>query len=282
MKVLESPWASIMGRAGVSASAEPAAACFVRWARSVLVFAAGLALGGGSGGCADPNPPGRTGAPTVAETSEAVEGAASGTVREAATAGPRIVFLGTSLTAGYGLDDPELAYPARLGVRMAEAGWRYQVVNAGVSGDTSAGGRTRLPGLLELHGDALAALFVELGANDGLRGRSPDALRENLEWIVRETRRRRPEAGIVVAGMEAPPNLGPLYTDAFRDAYRQVVAESGAHFVPFLLEGVAAVPELNQSDGIHPNAEGHEAVAAVVWSGLAEWLAARCEADGAC
>lgn len=241
----------------------------------------GLALASGSGGCADPDPPGRTDAPPVAETSEAVEGAASGTVREPA-AGPRILFLGTSLTAGYGLDDPDLAYPARLGVRMAEAGWRYRVVNAGVSGDTSAGGRARLPGLLDLHGDALAVLFLELGANDGLRGRSPDALRENLEWIVREISRRRPGAGIAVAGMEAPPNLGPLYTDAFRDVYRQVVAASGAHFVPFLLEGVAAVPELNQADGIHPNAEGHEAVAAVVWPGLAEWLAARCVEDGAC
>lgn len=271
-----------MGRVGVPVATEPTAACFGWCARKVLVLAAGLALASGSGGCADPNPRGRTDAQPVAETSEAVEGAASGTVRERAADGPRIVFLGTSLTAGYGLDDPDLAYPGRLAARMAEAGWRYHVVNAGVSGDTSAGGRARLPGLLELHGDALAALFVELGANDGLRGRSPDALRKNLEWIVREVGRRRPGAGIAVAGMEAPPNLGPLYTDAFRDAYRQVIAESGAHFVPFLLEGVAAVPELNQADGIHPNAEGHEAVAAMVWPGLAEWLAARCEADGAC
>ena len=251
---------------------------FAWFARVVLAFSMGAA----SGACGDPNPSSRTDAPPTAERSEAVEGTASGTAWAQSDAGTRIVFLGTSLTAGYGLEDPDLAYPGRLGARIAEAGWRYQVANAGVSGDTSAGGRSRLPGLLDLHGDALAVLFVEMGANDGLRGRSPDALRENLAWIVRETRRRRPDVGIAIAGMEAPPNLGPLYTDAFRDVYRQVAAESGARFVPFLLEGVAAVPELNQSDGIHPNAEGHEAVAAHVWSNVADWLAERCRENGAC
>lgn len=206
----------------------------------------------------------------------------SGTARGESDGRPRIVFLGTSLAAGYGLEDPELAYPGRLGARIGEAGWRYQVANAGVSGDTSAGGRSRLNGLLDRHGDALAVLFVEMGANDGLRGRSTDALQENLTWIVQETRRRLPVAGIAIAGMEAPPNLGPIYTDAFREVYRKVTAESGALLVPFLLEGVAAVPALNQSDGIHPNAEGHEAVAAHVWSYLGDWLAERCRGDGAC
>lgn len=190
--------------------------------------------------------------------------------------------MGTSLTAGYGLEDPDLAYPGRLAVRLANEGWRYRVVNEGVSGDTSAGGRARLPRLLERYGDALAVLVVETGANDGLRGRSYEALRDNLAWIVQETVRRQPQAGIVIAGMEAPPNLGPAYTDAFRSVFERVAEESGALFVPFLLEGVAAVPEMNQPDGIHPNAVGHEAVAAHLWPYVVGWLADRCAGDGAC
>lgn len=190
--------------------------------------------------------------------------------------------MGTSLTAGYGLEDPDLAYPGRLAVRLANEGWSYRVVNEGVSGDTSAGGRARLPRLLERYGDALAVLFVETGANDGLRGRSHEDLRDNLAWIVHETARRQPQAGIVIVGMEAPPNLGPAYTDAFRGVFERVAEESGTLFVPFLLEGVAAVPEMNQPDGIHPNAVGHEAVAAHLWPYVVAWLADRCAGDGAC
>ena len=165
---------------------------------------------------------------------------------------------------------------------MADAGQRYRVVNAGVSGDTSAGGRARLANLLEQHGPRLAVLFVELGANDGLRGQSPEALYDNLSRIVRETRRRSPQAGIVVAGMQAPANLGALYTDAFRAVFPRIAEENEVLLIPFLLEGVAAVPSLNQADGIHPNAEGHEAVASHVWSLLGGYLADRCEPDGAC
>lgn len=195
---------------------------------------------------------------------------------------PRIVFLGTSLTAGYGLDGPELAYPALLGRRIGAAGYSYAVVNAGVSGDTSAGGRARLAHLLEQHGSRLAVLFVELGANDGLRGQSPQALYANLGRIVRETRLRHPRAGIVLAGMEAPANLGASYTGAFRSVFARIAEEQDALLIPFLLEGVGAVPALNQPDGIHPNADGHDAVASHVWSLLAEYLAARCGLDGAC
>lgn len=195
---------------------------------------------------------------------------------------PRIVFIGTSLTAGYGLDDPALAYPALLGRRIADAGYGYAVVNAGVSGDTSAGGRARLAHLLEQHGSRLAVLFVELGANDGLRGQSPQALYANLDWIVRETRLRYPRAGIVIAGMKAPANLGASYTEAFRAVFGRIAEEQDALLIPFLLEGVGAVRALNQPDGIHPNREGHDAVASHVWSLLAEYLAARCGLDGAC
>lgn len=165
---------------------------------------------------------------------------------------------------------------------MADAGQRYRVINAGVSGDTSAGGRARLAGLLERHGSRLAVLFVELGANDGLRGQSPEALHDNLGWIVRETRRHRPQAGIVVAGMQAPTNLGTTYTEAFRAVFPRIAEENEVLLIPFLLEGVAAVPSLNQEDGIHPNADGHEAVAGHVWSLLGGYLADRCDMDGAC
>lgn len=226
---------------------------------------------------------------TVAAPPEAGERESAGTPRadtpEADTSRadtPAIVFLGTSLTAGYGLDDPELAYPALLGRRIADAGYGYAVVNAGVSGDTSAGGRARLVHLLEQHGSRLAVLFVELGANDGLRGQSPQALYDNLGWIVRETRLRHPRAGIVIAGMQAPANLGASYTEAFRAVFGRIAEEQDALLIPFLLEGVGAVPALNQADGIHPNADGHDAVASHVWSLLAEYLAARCGPDGAC
>jgi len=165
---------------------------------------------------------------------------------------------------------------------MADAGQRYRVVNAGVSGDTSAGGRARLANLLGQHGSRLAVLFVELGANDGLRGQSPEALHDNLSRIVRETRHHRPDAGIVLAGMLAPTNLGTVYTEAFREVFPRIAEEHEVLLIPFLLEGVAAVPSLNQPDGIHPNAEGHETVASHVWSLLGGYLAARCELDGAC
>ena len=229
------------------------------------------------------NSPSTSQAP-VAAPPEAGAGESAGTPRANTPQpdAPRIVFIGTSLTAGYGLDDPALAYPALLGRRIADAGYGYVVVNAGVSGDTSAGGRARLAHLLEQHGSRLAVLFVELGANDGLRGQSPQALYANLDWIVRETRLRHPRAGIVIAGMEAPANLGASYTEAFRAVFGRLADEQDALLIPFLLEGVAAVPAFNQPDGIHPNTDGHVAVASHVWSLLAEYLAARCGLDGAC
>ena len=272
MKVRERPWAEIIARASVSR--------FVPFPFPILLLAASAAVLA----CGDrPKQVDSPASAPVVQASEVANESACGTARESDGAStPQVLFLGTSLTAGYGLDDPELAYPGLLGRRMAEKGWRYAVANAGVSGDTSAGGRARLSGLLDVHCESVAVLFVELGANDGLRARSHEALRENLEWIVRETRRRLPDAGIVVAGMEAPPNLGPVYTDPFRQVFRQVAEEAGALLVPFLLDGVAALPALNQPDGIHPNVEGHQAVADHVWSFLGEWLEARCRGDGAC
>lgn len=188
---------------------------------------------------------------------------------------PAVVFLGTSLTAGLGVD-PEAAYPAVIGRRLDSLGMPYRVVNAGVSGETSAGGLRRLDWLLR---EPVAVLVVELGANDGLRGLPPEAMKTNLDEIVRRTRAAHPDAEVVLAGMEAPPNMGERYTEAFRRVFRDLAREHGVALIPFLLDGVAGVPALNQADGIHPTAEGHRIIAETVWKVLEEVLARRA-ADG--
>lgn len=189
------------------------------------------------------------------------------------------MFLGTSLTAGFGLNDPRGAYPAVVQDSIDAAGYGYAVVNAGVSGDTSAGGLSRVPGLLE---DSLAVLIVELGANDGLRGHDPGALRANLESVVDRTRKALPDASIVLAGMEAPPNLGPDYTADFRAVFTSLAEDLDLTLIPFLLADVAGDRDRNQDDGIHPNAEGHRVVAGQVWAVLEPLLESRCRKDDAC
>jgi acyl-CoA thioesterase-1 len=169
--------------------------------------------------------------------------------------------MGTSLTAGYGLPSDD-AFPALLGDRLAQAGLDYRVVNAGVSGDTSAGGRRRLDWLLRM---PLAVLVLELGANDMLRGQDVDALRQNLEAILSRVRSEHPEARFVVAGMRAAPNLGADYGRRFEAVYTELAERFDAAFVPFLLDGVAGDPELNLPDGIHPTAEGHRRLADTLW-----------------
>lgn len=176
---------------------------------------------------------------------------------------PLIVFLGTSLTAGYGLPDPAQAYPALIQAKLDSAGWRYRVVNAGVSGETSAGARRRVDWLLEQ--GAVAVLFVETGANDGLRGQDPDSLRANLEAIFERARAQNPPPRLILAGMEALPNLGREYVERFRAVFPEVAGRHDAVLLPFLLEGVAGVESLNQADGIHPTAEGQRRIAELVW-----------------
>lgn len=175
---------------------------------------------------------------------------------------PVVVFLGTSLTAGFGLEREADGYVARLETLADSAGLPFRAVNAGVSGETSAGGLRRLDWALRASFDVL---FLELGANDGLRGQDPAALEANLREIVAKTRARYSDARILVAGMEAPPNLGPMYTSAFRAVFPRVAEEVDAALVPFLLDGVAGIAGLNQSDRIHPTAEGHRIVALNVW-----------------
>lgn len=175
---------------------------------------------------------------------------------------PSVVFLGTSLTAGLGLEREADTYVARL-VEMADSsGKAFRAVNAGVSGETSAGGLRRLDWVLR---EPLDVLVIELGANDGLRGQDPAALADNLTQIIRRTRTRYPAVHVVLAAMEAPTNLGVMYTGAFRQVFVTVAEAEGTDLIPFLLDGVAGVPELNQEDRIHPTPEGHRMVAQNVW-----------------
>jgi acyl-CoA thioesterase-1 len=180
----------------------------------------------------------------------------------AAATRPRIVFLGDSLTAGLGLPR-EQAVPALIQARVDAEGYSYEIVNAGVSGDTSAGGLRRLEWALD--GD-VEIVVVELGANDGLRGLPVAQMKRNLTEIV--TRAQARGIAVILTGMEAPPNYGPLYTAEFRRAFRDLADEQDVVFVPFFLEGVAGIASLNNSDGIHPNAAGARVIEGTIWRAL--------------
>jgi acyl-CoA thioesterase-1 len=175
-----------------------------------------------------------------------------------------IIILGNSLAAGYGLD-PSEAFPALLQRKVDDAGLRFSVVNAGVSGDTSAGGLRRIDWLLRRRVDVLV---LELGGNDGLRGIPVAATRTNLQAIIDRTRQKYPQAQIVVAGMQMPSNMGSEYTTAFAKIFPDLAKANRAVLVPFLLEGVGGKPELNLPDMIHPTAEGQKIVAGNVWKVL--------------
>jgi acyl-CoA thioesterase-1 len=176
---------------------------------------------------------------------------------------PAIVFLGTSLTAGYGLGDPGLAYPALIQAKLDSAGRRFRVVNAGLSGESSAGALDRIDWLLSRN--RVAVLVVETGANDGLRGQNPDSVRARIQRIIDRARAVESPPRLVIAGMEALPNLGADYGRRFRAIYPALARDNDAALIPFLLEGVAGVDSLNQQDGIHPTAQGQRVVAETVW-----------------
>jgi acyl-CoA thioesterase-1 len=179
---------------------------------------------------------------------------------------PRIVVLGDSLTAGYGLLESQ-AYPTLLQQRIDTDGYEYEVVNAGVSGDTTAGGLRRLDWALEGN---VRVLVVALGGNDGLRGLAVPEMKRNLTTIVQRAKEKG--IAVILAGMEAPPNFGQEYATAFRQAFREVALEQRVTFIPFLLQNVAGRSELNQGDGIHPNVEGAAIVADTVWNVLRPML----------
>jgi acyl-CoA thioesterase-1 len=182
-----------------------------------------------------------------------------------------VLVLGDSLAAGFGLNLSE-AYPAVLQRKIDDAKLPYAVVNAGVSGDTTAGGLRRMDWLLRQPVDVL---LLELGGNDGLRGLEPEATRSNLVAIIAKTRAKNPAAQVVLAGMEMPANMGEDYNAKFRRIFPEVAKEQDAALIPFLLEGVGGVPELNLPDQIHPTAKGHELVASNVWVVLEPLLRGR-------
>ena len=181
------------------------------------------------------------------------------------------MVLGDSITAGYGLELGQ-AYPALLQQRIDAAGLPFTVVNAGVSGDTTAGGLRRLEWAL---GPGAEVLIIALGGNDGLRGIDPKQTAENLAGIIAKARAKIPGIAVIVAGMEMPSNLGREFVEAFRAIFPRLAAEHGAVLVPFLLEGVGGVAELNQPDLIHPTSEGQKRVAGNVWEVLEKVLRAR-------
>ena len=175
-----------------------------------------------------------------------------------------VVFLGNSLTAGYGLSSHE-AFPAILQRRVDELGWPVTTVNAGLSGETTAGGLRRLPWLMRSNIDIL---MIALGGNDGLRGLPPEDTQANLLRMIELAKSNNPDMVVILAGMEMPPNLGPDYTEAFQAVFPTVAQETGCHLIPFLLDGVGGVAELNQPDGIHPNAKGQQRLADNIWAVL--------------
>jgi acyl-CoA thioesterase-1 len=201
---------------------------------------------------------------TVPDRRNGVETPSAAALPVAVSPEPTIVFIGTSLTAGYGLE-PTAAFPAVIERMLDSAGRPARVVNAGVSGETSAGARTRIDWLLRQRADVIV---LETGANDGLRGLSVAAARENIQAVLDRIRDKQPAARVLLVQMEAPPNMGAEYTTQFHDMYPDLAKRNAVELVPFLLEGVAGVPSLNQDDGIHPNEAGARIVARNVYAAL--------------
>ncbi len=180
----------------------------------------------------------------------------------------RIVFFGDSITAGYGLST-EQAFPALIQQKLDSSKMPYQVINAGLSGETTAGGLGRIDWILKNKPD----IFVlELGGNDGLRGLSLDETEKNLTMMIEKVRAKNPEAVVIVAGMQIPPNFGQEYTERFRGLFAKVAKANKTELIPFLLDKVGGEPELNLADGIHPNVEGHRIVAETVWDNLKKYI----------
>lgn len=180
-----------------------------------------------------------------------------------------VLFFGDSLTAGYGLDDPADAFPGVISRRVDSLKLPYKVINAGLSGETTAGGNGRIDWLLKQKVDVFV---LELGANDGLRGIPVNETAKNLQSIVNKVKAKYPDAKLVLLGMQVPPNMGADYTGKFKNIFPDLAKKNNMALVPFLLQGVGGVPSLNQGDGIHPTAQGAKIVANNVWAVLQDEL----------
>jgi acyl-CoA thioesterase-1 len=232
----------------------------------LLAVAAAVSVAASCGGGAAP---GRDTSAVVTKTASADESPKVGAGASSGDARGTVLFLGTSLTAGLGLD-PDSAYPQLIQRKIDARALPYQVVNGGVSGETSAGLLRRLDWVLQ---QPAAVIVVETGANDGLRGQSVAATKATIGQVLARVRKEQPEARVLLVQMEAPPNLGASYTTAFHGMFPALAREYGVGLLPFLLDGVAGRPALNQADGMHPNDAGEKIVAENVWKGLEGVLA---------
>lgn len=187
------------------------------------------------------------------------------------TATKTILCFGDSITAGYGLDDSNDAFPAIIQQKIDAEDLNYTVINSGVSGETTAGGKSRIDWVIKQTPDIF---LLELGANDGLRGVPLTETSANLQAIIDVVKEKSPKTIIILAGMELPPNMGQDYTTEFRQVFADVAEKNKLVFIPFLLKDVGGIPSLNQSDGIHPNVEGHKILANTVWEKLKPLLKA--------
>jgi acyl-CoA thioesterase-1 len=226
------------------------------------LVAASAACGGGKDGTSAGTPASTGNANSAPAGAESTTAAASPRASDA----PRILFMGTSLTAGYGLDDPQNeSWPGVIQHIADSLGIPIHVTNAGLSGETSAGALSRSDWLFRQSYDVLV---LETGANDGLRGSNPDTTAANITKIILRSKETHPAAPILLVQMEAPTNMGPRYTRSFHDLFPRVATQTGAILLPFILEGVGGVPKYNQGDGIHPTPEGARMAARNVWPGI--------------
>jgi len=204
------------------------------------------------------------------KTESAQKADSAPTAAKAPTAKKKIiVFFGNSLTAGYGLDDPSQGFAGLIQKRIDSLGLHYKVVNAGVSGETTSGGNSRIDWLLK---QPLDVFVLELGGNDGLRGIPVSETRKNLQEILDKVKAKYPDVKRVLAGMQIPPNMGQKYASEFKDVYADLAKKNDITLIPFLLEGVGGESKLNQADGIHPTAEGHKILAENVWIRIKDLL----------
>ncbi len=190
------------------------------------------------------------------------------TILQGTTNTKTILFYGDSLTAGYGLSADE-AFPALIDKRLKQQGKNWKVINGGLSGETSAGGLSRIDWMLRQPVDIF---ILELGGNDGLRGLPIEQTKSNLQGIIDKVKAKNPHVKIVVAGMMVPPNMGPEYSEQFKTVYPELARKNKATLIPFLLDGVGGVEKLNLADGIHPNVEGHKIVAETIWKVISPML----------
>ncbi len=202
---------------------------------------------------------------TKKETNSSKEPIENSSITTKDTTTKTILCFGDSLTAGYGLDDINEAYPALLQSKIDSLGLPYTVINSGLSGETTAGGRSRIAWVLNQHVDIF---ILELGGNDGLRGVPLTETRENLQAIIDAVRKKNPETTIILAGMQLPPNMGPEYITEFKTIFPDLARKNELELIPFLLKGVGGIAALNQADGIHPTTEGQKILANNVWAVL--------------